>query len=101
MQVRQGDALKAAREKGIAGKGWQSRAKSHMLGCLDIDFCEWDAADIARQWRRLMRQESGGHLPPGIADNQCCFCLIRSEGFLEPAPGPSQNTTPYSAGWHR
>ena len=69
VQGRQGDALKAAREKGIAGKGWQSSAKSHMLGCLDIDFCEWDSADIARQWRRLMRREAGGRLPPGIAQS--------------------------------
>ena len=62
-QAGQSNAFRAAREKGIAGEAWQGRAKSHMLGCLDIDFCEWDAADIARQWRLLMRQEAGGHLP--------------------------------------
>ena len=79
VQARQGDALKAAREKGISGKGWQSRAKSHMLGCLDIDFCEWDAADIARQWRRLMRQEAGGRLPFSMA-NLHCFGFFLSDG---------------------
>ncbi|CAK0783431.1 hypothetical protein CVIRNUC_006630 [Coccomyxa viridis] len=79
VQARQGDALKAAREKGIAGKGWQSRPKSHMLGCLDIDFCEWDAADIARQWRRLMRHEAGAeaeaehsHSSDGTAPDGAC-----------------------------
>ena len=82
VQARQGDALQAAREKGIAGKGWQSSAKSPMLGCLDINFCEWDAADIARQWRRLMSQEAGGHFPAGIAHILYCFHLFRSVGSL-------------------
>ena len=68
VQAGQGGAAKVVREKGIAGGREQGMVKSCMLGCLDIGFCEWDAADIARQWSLLMRREAGVHPPFSTAD---------------------------------
>ena len=98
VQAGQGGAAKVVREKGIAGGREQGMVKSCMLGCLDIGFCEWDAADIARQWRLLMRREAGAHLPYSMAGLH--YIGVFLSGSLPWSLLLSGEHHPVHAGWH-
>lgn len=82
--------LQAVKGK-ASGKGKETvNDKPRMLGCLDIDFSYWNAADIARQWNALANKDAGASSPlhPTALHTSLrslpCFMYMRVASLMNP-----------------